>query len=446
MKQINTTKYPLTIYADSRQGGRAENQDTCAYSETPLGFLLVVFDGMGGGPSGKLASTLAANALIDSIKNAKEYDDRKIAVEKAINAANQALFDKVKEKPSLKGMGTTATVVLINDYSAIVTHVGDSRVYQFRHGGKKFRTFDHSLVFEMVKNKTITEEQARLSSQSNIITQALGHTANLKLDIYELPFERGDRFMLCSDGIWGMFPEEEIVKIAAKTSSVAGAVESLVIKVDEQGIAEGNTHDNLTIAIIETNNNSKMKEKMSTKTRNLLIGLAALCLLSIALNIFQFSHSGNDKKDAAQLDSTVVQELVAKEMRKYDKENADKTKAKLERLEKQIESNNIDAVKDELNNQNQSIDIISKLNAIILQLDQLKKMAAGQQKNTTLASVKKNFDSLTEDLKKKGATDAQINEISGWMSVPRAKENPSNLEEGHYNSIIKHVESLKKLL
>lgn len=445
MKQINTTKYPLTIYADSRQGGREENQDTCAYSETPLGFLLVVCDGMGGGPSGKLASTIAANALIESVKNTKETD-RKKAVEVAVNAANEALFAKVKEKPSLKGMGTTATVVLINDYSAIVTHVGDSRVYQFRRGGKKFRTFDHSLVFEMVKNKTITEEQARLSSQSNVITQALGHTTNLKLDVFELAYERGDRFMLCSDGIWGMFPEEEIVKVAAKTNSVAGAVESLVIKVDEQGIAEGNTHDNLTIAIIETNNNSKMKEKMSTATRNLLIGLAVLCLLSIALNIFQYTHSGKGENGAAQVDSTVVQELVAKEMRKYDKENADRSKKKLERLEKQLENNNIDGAKEELNTQNQSYDIMGKLNTIILQLDQLKKMAAGQPKNNTLAGVKKNFDSMKVDLQAKGVTESEIKQISDWMSVPRAKEQPSNLEEGHYNTIIKHIENIKMKL
>ncbi len=446
MKQINT-QYPLTVYADSRQGGRTENQDTCAFSETPLGFLLVVCDGMGGGPSGKLASTIAANSIIDSIKTADEKEDRKNAVEKAINDANNALFDMVKEKPSLKGMGTTATVVLINDFSAIVTHVGDSRVYQFRRGGKKFRTFDHSLVFEMVKNNTITEEQARLSSQSNVITQALGHTVNLKLDIFELAYEKGDRFMLCSDGIWGMFPENEIVKIAAKTSSAAGAVESLVIKVDEQGIAEGNHHDNLTIAIIETNNNSKMKEKMSTKTRNLLIGLATACILSIALNIFQFSHSGNGNNNVAIPDTAMIQEQVAKEIRNYDKEVNEKFKKKLEEYEKLVESNNTEELNKQFEDQRHSFNLTEQLNNIISSLEDLKNMNKGKEKEQKLNSVKSQFDSLSSELKQKGANDADIKKISGWMANPIAKESPSDdKEQGHYNIIIRAVNSLKQKL
>lgn len=445
MKQIKT-QYPFTVYADSRQGGRAENQDTCAFSETPLGFLLVVCDGMGGGPSGKLASSIAANSIIESIKIADEKEDRKKAVEKAVNEANTAIFDMVKEKSSLKGMGTTATVVLINDFSAIVTHVGDSRVYQFRRGGKKFRTFDHSLVFEMVKNNTITEEQARLSSQSNVITQALGHTVDLNLDVFELAYEKGDRFMLCSDGIWGMFPEEEIVKIAAKTSSAAGAVESLVIKVDEQGIAEGNHHDNLTIAIIETNNNSKMKEKMSTKTRNLLLGLSVLCALSIILNIFQLKHSSNNDNNTAALDTTLIQEQVAKQMRNYDKEVNEKYKKKFEKLEELVESNNTEELNKQFEYQNQSFDLTDQLNNIISLLEQLKVMSAGKNKDVALGNVKQKFEGLADQLKQKGANDAEIKQISGWMTNPIAKEDPGDKEKGHYTAIIKGVNNIKQKL
>ena len=106
-----------------------------------------------------------------------------------------AILEAGNENPSLKGMGSTATVLLLSDKSAFVAHVGDSRVYQIRSGKKIFRTFDHSMVFELVKQKVITEEQARLSAQSNIITRALGMQPDLQVDVVERPYEKGDRFV-----------------------------------------------------------------------------------------------------------------------------------------------------------------------------------------------------------------------------------------------------------
>ena len=102
-------------------------------------------------------------------------------------------------------MGSTCTVLLINDTSAIVAHVGDSRVYQIRGRNKIFRTFDHSMVFDLVKQKVITEEQARLSAQSNVITRALGIKPDIEVDVVELPYDAGDRFILTTDGIHGPF-------------------------------------------------------------------------------------------------------------------------------------------------------------------------------------------------------------------------------------------------
>lgn len=90
---------------------------------------------------------------------------------------------------------------------ATIAHVGDSRVYQFRGRTKIFRTFDHSMVFDLVKQKVITEEQARLSAQSNVITRALGIKPDLEVEILERPFEAGDRFLLCTDGIHGSIEE-----------------------------------------------------------------------------------------------------------------------------------------------------------------------------------------------------------------------------------------------
>ena len=261
MNSIKTTN-PIIGYWDSRQGGRSENQDSCGFLDTPHGHLAVVCDGMGGGPAGKLASTIAVQNILGYVGNAPVEEKPAEVMRKAVESAQQAILEEVGKRPELNGMGTTVAAVLIGNEAAVVAHVGDSRVYQFRRGKKIFRTEDHSWVAEMVRNKSLTEEQARLSSQSNIITRALGGKSDELADIDILPYEEGDRFMLCTDGIWGMLTEKELIQRAAQTPSLAGAVDGLVLEVDEEGRHSGNTHDNLTLAIIETKSNSIKKGKM----------------------------------------------------------------------------------------------------------------------------------------------------------------------------------------
>ena len=244
-------------FVDSRKGGRVENQDTCGYADTSFGLLVVVCDGMGGGPGGKLASTLAVDTIIGIVRDATATAEPKEVLKNAIQTANQVLVKRIVDNPSLRGMGTTVAALLINDYAAILAHAGDSRIYKFRGSRKVYRTTDHSVVSELVRKGTLTEEQARLSAQSNVITRALGVSPEVEVDITELAYEKGDRFMLCTDGIWGNITEKELIKIAAGTKSPGGAVESLVIRVDEQGFAAGGVHDNLTVALIETTSNSK---------------------------------------------------------------------------------------------------------------------------------------------------------------------------------------------
>lgn len=300
MIAINTSQ-PCIGFADTRQGGRAENQDTCAYSETPLGLLVTVCDGMGGGPSGKLASTIAASNIIATLTACQSGDDRVEALRRAVINANIALYQAMEADPSVRGMGTTVTALLLNSHSAVVAHVGDSRVYQLRKGKKHFRTFDHSMVFQMVKNGSMTEEQARVSANSNIILRALGHAPDLQVDVTELPYKKGDRFMLCSDGIWGMFPEQEILRILARNPGLGEAVESLVVKVDAAGVAEGNHHDNLTLAMVETTADSELRDTSKPWLKPLLMGLGVLLVLSILANVYFLAMNSGKDKDKPEL-------------------------------------------------------------------------------------------------------------------------------------------------
>ena len=133
-KIFSNDKGHIVAFAESRIGGRAENQDSYGWKETDFGYLVVVCDGMGGGPAGKTASSMAVNEILYGISEAESDEDASNVVIKAIRRANMAIIEAANENPNLQGMGTTAVVLLISESKALAAHVGDSRIYQFRNG------------------------------------------------------------------------------------------------------------------------------------------------------------------------------------------------------------------------------------------------------------------------------------------------------------------------
>lgn len=462
MAQISTNT-GLKGCVESRIGGRAENQDSCGYADTPLGLLVVVCDGMGGGPGGKLASSVAVDAIIGVVKAYPATSNPRKVLSEAVVRAHETILRITAERPALRGMGSTATALLISKRSAVVAHVGDSRVYQFRRKGKKFRTSDHSVVFELVKNGTLTEEQARLSSQSNVITRALGHGDHVLPDIAELPYERGDRFMLCTDGVWGAMPEKELIDIAAGISSLEGALESLFIQVEEVGVARGNTHDNYSAALIETTQNSIMTETMSTKTRNILLTLAIVCAVSLALNTVQIvrsSKTGTAAQCAAdslktalerqlQADSVIraltdsVNSLrgqltkTSNEAARFDerakqekerREEAETAKREAEEKAKQAE----EAAKSAKATSASKQSVLDQLSTIQSKVEGLKKN--GKNRGAVLKELSTRVSRLEDSLKKYGQSVSQMNRFIKAME----KGNRSA-----YDEMIQEVKALK---
>jgi protein phosphatase len=230
---------------------------------------------------------------------ASKKEDVKEVLRRAIEKANNDILCAGAENPELYGMGTTVTALLLNHKCATIAHVGDSRIYQLRGKRKHYRTFDHSMVFEMVRNGVLTEEQARISNQSNIIMRALGVSAEVNPDICELPYEKGDRFLLCSDGFWGSMPEPELLKKLTQKSEIGHIISTTADQVDSIGHAKGGNHDNLTAAMVEVGCNSIMKEKMSKRVKIIITILAVLLLASVTLNIVQ-AFKGNDGKAATE--------------------------------------------------------------------------------------------------------------------------------------------------
>lgn len=268
-KSLETPRY--TCYGKSMIGGRSENQDSfdCKSADGDK-LIATVCDGMGGANGGAIASQKAVETILEYFAENHNTDNGEEQVAASVRTANDAIYQEALETPELRGMGTTATVALFDEEAAYIAYAGDSRIYQIREGKKIFRTFDHSRVFELVRAKRITEEEARLRPDSNVIMRALGIRPEVVADTARLSYKKGDRFVLCCDGVWGSMPETELIRMLSASGTVKDVVESLTSAVDDIGKKAGSHHDNLTIIIVEMKADSKYQPSILKKMMGMI--------------------------------------------------------------------------------------------------------------------------------------------------------------------------------
>lgn len=286
MVKITSSLFSLTGFAETRQGGRPENQDDFAFSDTPLGFLVVVCDGMGGGPGGKTASSVAKAEIVRSLMHATPQMPISEALCQAAAAADSALKAYIARDQRLAGMGSTFVAILIRQSSAIIAHAGDSRCYRLHRGRMVFRTHDHSLVGELVRKRSLTEEQARTSPQSNLITRGLGSVSNTQPDVDIVPYCQGDRFVLCTDGVWGIMEQSQLLSRFREMKNLSTDVLRMADEIDRIGFGQGGHHDNHTFVVIDMEANSTLKDSLSLRLlqpRMLMIASALALLLFIGV-------------------------------------------------------------------------------------------------------------------------------------------------------------------
>ena len=207
------------------------------------GVLLVVADGMGGHSAGEVASGMAAELVPRLYFESKgEAQD---AFKKAVEEANRRIHAASLEDESKRGMGTTCTALVLLDGQAFAAHVGDSRLYMLRDGKVYLLTEDHSAVMEMVKLGLITMEQARHHEDKNVILRALGTTPEVEVAMLE-PFSVrvGDQYLLCSDGLYDLVPDDEIGRELTAAEDIHAAGERLITLAKARG-----GHDNITVGI-----------------------------------------------------------------------------------------------------------------------------------------------------------------------------------------------------
>lgn len=432
-----TTELPFKGVMTSFIGGRAENQDTCGSTETSLGLLVVVCDGMGGGPAGKTASSLAVATIFAYFQNAdalseeeKTADDATF-LRTAVCKANKALRDKIAEVPACDGMGTTVVAVLLKDGKATIAHVGDSRVYQLRKRKFVFRTADHSLVAEMVRSGKLNEEQARTSANSNIITRALGVKDEVEVDIDSETYQKGDRFVLCTDGVWGSMPQNDLVKMFTEDKSIDTTVSKVNSAVENAGRDKGGKHDNYTQIIVDCLGETAAaadgeadKPETPTDARKQrvkrLIFVFALLAVVIAWGAFYFAHNpigGNDEKTetSAPNDSSDNKEKVTTEEESKKLEGTQDVKEEVKKEESTPETKEDGKVDDALVNKNASAE------ATAAQAPKTEESNAGETKTPEVAP-KESTDTATTVLGKLNGIVESLNNLSKEFKAGKSVE------------------------
>ena len=164
-------------------------------------------------------------------------DDNRVinAIKNSIWRANDEIYRKSIENEEYSGMGTTVTMAYETNGNIFIGHVGDSRAYLLRDNTLYQITKDHSLVEELVKNGSITREEARFHPQKNIITRAVGTDKEVEIDLIVKEKSKGDILLLCTDGLTNMLSDDEIKELLLKSSDMQKACELLVHLSNEKG-------------------------------------------------------------------------------------------------------------------------------------------------------------------------------------------------------------------
>lgn len=239
----------MQIFSKTDRGRvRTDNQDAYFAGKITDGSVFaVVCDGMGGANAGNVASELAVRHIseyvIRSYRDGMDMTDTEKTLKNAIVSANISLYDMAVNNAELTGMGTTAVAAFVKDGTAVIAHVGDSRIYLV-NGEIKQLTRDHSVVQSLIESGKITPEDAKVHPRKNVITRALGAEENVAVDSDCLNLSNGDTLLLCSDGLTNFLDDKDILKVF-QNNDISAVAERLVEEANENGGG-----DNITVVTV----------------------------------------------------------------------------------------------------------------------------------------------------------------------------------------------------
>jgi serine/threonine protein phosphatase PrpC len=255
---IMTLKGKLSFVGKTDTGRvREHNEDTIA-SDLDVG-LLVLADGMGGYNAGEVASGIAVKTITNLVREGLAREDLgsldrstgltrpSIVLRDAITRANKIIYQTARSQAECEGMGTTVVAALFYDNRISIAHVGDSRLYRQRGSEISQVTMDHSLLQELVDRGFYSPEEAQRAANKNYVTRALGVEPQVEVEVQEHPVDKGDIFILCSDGLSDMVEDEDI----RLTISTFGANLDTVAKQLIQLANENGGRDNVSVVLAQ---------------------------------------------------------------------------------------------------------------------------------------------------------------------------------------------------
>ena len=223
---------------------RPSNEDAFGYSVEHGVF--VVCDGMGGAAAGEIASSLAVDEMMRLLVAEEPGVPTSEAAEKAICAANQAIYSRSQRNPKLAGMGTTLVALITGERQVWILNVGDSRGYRMHNGTLEQITQDHSLVEEQVRMGRMDRTEALRSPLRNVITRALGTQSQVTADVFALEAQPGDLYLLCSDGLTREISDPLIESLLRLDLPLDELCARLVNAANKAG-----GHDNITCLLVK---------------------------------------------------------------------------------------------------------------------------------------------------------------------------------------------------
>lgn len=240
----------MNIWGITDQGVvRQQNQDVFHIETCGDMTLGLVCDGMGGARAGNVASQMAVDQFLTSVKRLKLErwrEDPEALLNRAAREANEVVYEKATTDPDCAGMGTTMVAVLVIDQLAYLLNIGDSRGYLVSQGRVEKITRDHSVVERLLLSGQITEEEARQHPQKNLITRALGVEPRVDADFYRQYLSPGDYLLLCSDGLSNVVTEEEMLHQVSQEGEDSSCCQRLL----DIAISKG-APDNVTVVLLQ---------------------------------------------------------------------------------------------------------------------------------------------------------------------------------------------------
>jgi protein phosphatase len=238
------------VVADLTRGQATLQPEVRTHVVGGKGTLFMVADGMGGAAAGEIASAMAIEVVLHELHEALAGSEPlaeeqfATALKRATATANAHIHTFALEHPEYRGMGTTATAAGVLGDTLYLAQVGDSRAYLVRNGVARQITKDQSLMQKLIEAGELTEEEAEQSERRNIILQALGPEATIKIDLTHQRVRRGDALVLCTDGLSGQVRMDEIARIVTDEQDLVAACQRMIDRANENG-----GPDNITVIV-----------------------------------------------------------------------------------------------------------------------------------------------------------------------------------------------------